>query len=144
MGLKFPSITRMRCCPLLFSVSVSWGVEQNIKIVSREDFVFQSVTIFHPQKVSNFLKLMVKIIEQTEDVTLVSNYQTQFKVHKIVLSPVFKKIIDSSPSQHPLIYMRGVQSYDSNPRSSELWSGVNITVHVSQISILDWAEQPTR
>ena len=49
------------------------------------------------------------------DVTLVSDDQTQFKAHKIVLSacsPVFKKTIDSNPSQHPLIYLRGVQSYE--------------------------------
>merc|ERR1712235_98658 len=49
------------------------------------------------------------------DVTLVSDDQTQFKAHKIVLSacsPVFKKIIDSNPSQHPLIYLRGIQSYE--------------------------------
>ena len=35
--------------------------------------------------------------------------------NKIVISacsPVFKKIIDSNPSQHPLIYLRGVQSYE--------------------------------
>ena len=46
------------------------------------------------------------------DVTLVSDDQTQFMAHKIVLSacsPVFKKIIDSNPSQHPLIYLRGFQ-----------------------------------
>merc|ERR1719397_1125977 len=49
------------------------------------------------------------------DVTLVSDDQTQFKAHKIVLSacsPVFKKIIDNNPSQHPLIYLRGIQSYE--------------------------------
>ena len=49
------------------------------------------------------------------DVTLVSDDQIQFKAHKIVLSacsPVFKKIIDSNPSQHPLIYLRGIQSYE--------------------------------
>ena len=49
------------------------------------------------------------------DVTLVCDDQTQFKAHKIVLSacsPVFKKIIDSNPSQHPLIYLRGIQSYE--------------------------------
>merc|ERR1712150_423385 len=49
------------------------------------------------------------------DVTLVSDDQTQFKAHQIVLSacsPVFKKIIDSNPSQHPLIYLRGIQSYE--------------------------------
>ena len=34
---------------------------------------------------------------------------------KIVLracSPVFKKIIDNNPSQHPLVYLRGIQSYE--------------------------------
>ena len=46
------------------------------------------------------------------DVTLVSDDQIQFKVHRIVLnasSPVFKKIIDNNPSSHPLIYLRGIQ-----------------------------------
>ena len=49
------------------------------------------------------------------DLTLVSEDQAQFKAHKIVLSacsPVFKRIIDSNPSQHPLIYLRGIQSYE--------------------------------
>ena len=49
------------------------------------------------------------------DITLVSDDQTHFKAHKFVLSacsPVFKKIIDNSPSQHPLIYLRGIQSYE--------------------------------
>ena len=47
--------------------------------------------------------------------TLVCDDQTQFKAHKIVLSacsPVFKKIIDNNPTQHPLIYLRGIQSYE--------------------------------
>ena len=30
----------------------------------------------------------------------------------IACSPVFKKIIDNNPSQHPLIYLRGIQSYE--------------------------------
>ena len=49
------------------------------------------------------------------DVTLVCDDQTQLKAHKIVLracSPVLKKIIDDNPSQHPLIYLRGIQSYE--------------------------------
>ena len=50
------------------------------------------------------------------DVTLVSDDQTQFRVHRIVLSacsPVFKKIIDINHSQHStLIYLRGIQSYE--------------------------------
>ena len=53
--------------------------------------------------------------EKYSDVTLVSDDQIQFKAHKIVLSacsPVFKKIIDNNPSQHPLIYLRGIQSYE--------------------------------
>ena len=67
---------------------------------------------------SEHLQLMFKDLYQDgrhTDVTLVSDDQTQFKAHKIVLSacsPVFKKIIDSNPSQHPLIYLRGVQSYE--------------------------------
>jgi len=67
---------------------------------------------------SDHLQLMFKDLYQEEryaDVTLVSDDQTQFKAHKIVLSacsPVFKKIIDNNPSQHPLIYLRGVQSYE--------------------------------
>ena len=67
---------------------------------------------------SEYIKLMFKDLYQEgryTDVTLVSDDQTQFKAHKIVLSacsPVFKKIIDSNPSQHPLIYLRGIQSYE--------------------------------
>ena len=67
---------------------------------------------------SDHLKLMFKDLFQEgryTDVTLVSDDQTQFKAHKIVLSacsPVFKKIIESNPSQHPLIYLRGIQSYE--------------------------------
>ena len=67
---------------------------------------------------TDHLQLMFKDLYEEEkhsDVTLVSDDQTQFKAHKIVLSacsPVFKKIIDSNPSQHPLIYLRGIQSYE--------------------------------
>ena len=67
---------------------------------------------------SEHLQLMFKDLYQEgrySDVTLVSDDQTQFKAHKIVLSacsPVFKKIIDSNPSQHPLIYLRGIQSHE--------------------------------
>ena len=67
---------------------------------------------------SEHLQLMFKDLYQEgrySDVTLVSDDQTQFKAHKIVLSacsPVFKKIIDSNPSQHPLIYLRGIHSYE--------------------------------
>ena len=53
--------------------------------------------------------------EGHSDVTLVSDDQTQFKAHKIVLSacsPVFEKIIESNPIQHPLIYLRGIKSHE--------------------------------
>ena len=69
-------------------------------------------------KFSDHLQLMLKDLYQNgqyADVTLVSDDQTQFKAHKIVLSacsPVFKKIIDNNPSQHPLIYLRGIQSFE--------------------------------
>ena len=67
---------------------------------------------------SDHLQLFFKDLYEEEkhsDVTLVCDDQTQFKAHKIVLracSPVFKKIIDNNPSQHPLIYLRGIQSYE--------------------------------
>ena len=67
---------------------------------------------------SDNLKLMFKDLYQEErytEVMLVSDDQAQFKAHKFVLSacsPVFKKIIESNPSQHPLIYLRGIQSYE--------------------------------
>ena len=67
---------------------------------------------------SEHLQLMFRDLYEegkNSDVTLVSDDQTQFKAHKIVLSacsPVFKKIIDNNPSQHPMIYLRGIQSYE--------------------------------
>ena len=67
---------------------------------------------------SEHLHLMLKDLHQEgryADVTLVSDDQTQFKAHKIILSassPVFMKIIDNNPSQHPLIYLSGVKSYE--------------------------------
>ena len=70
------------------------------------------------QTFTDHLQLMFKDLYEEEkhsDVTLVCDDQTQFKAHKIVLSacsPVFKKIIDNNPSQHPLIYLRGIQSYE--------------------------------
>ena len=60
------------------------------------------------------------------DVTLVSDDQTQFKAHKIVLSacsPVFKRIIDNNPSQYPLIYLRGIQSYEMEPIMEFIYLG---------------------
>ena len=70
------------------------------------------------QTFSEHLQLMLKDLyeeKSNSDVTLVCDDQIQFKAHKIVLSacsPVFKKIIDSNLSQEPLIYLRGIQSYE--------------------------------
>ena len=70
------------------------------------------------QTFSEHQQLMFKDLYQEgryADVTLVSDDQTHFKAHKIVLSAcssVFKKIIDNNPSQHPLIYLRGIQSFE--------------------------------
>ena len=67
---------------------------------------------------TDHLQLMFKDLYEEEkhsDVTFVCDDQTQFKAHKIVLracSPVFKKIIDNNPSQHPLIYLMGVHNYE--------------------------------
>ena len=70
------------------------------------------------ERFSEHHQLMFKDLYQEgryADVTLVSDDQTLFKAHKIVLSacsPVFQKIIDSNPMQHPLIYLRGIQSHE--------------------------------
>ena len=67
---------------------------------------------------SEHLQSMFKDLYEEEkhsDVTLVCDDQIQLKAHKIVLracSSVFKKIIDNNPSEHPLIYLRGIQSYE--------------------------------
>ena len=51
--------------------------------------------------------------ERYSDVTLVCDDQIQLKAHKIrACSPVFKNIIDNNRSQHPLIYLRGIESYE--------------------------------
>ena len=69
-------------------------------------------------KFADHLQLMFKDLYEEKkhsDIRLVCDDQTQFKAHKIVLSacsPVFKKIIEDNPSQNPLIYLRGIQSYE--------------------------------
>ena len=68
---------------------------------------------------SDHLKLIFRDLYQEaclSDVTLVSDDQTQFKAHKIVLSacsPVFKKIIENNPSQQSTYF-------DLSERNSEL------------------------
>ena len=79
---------------------------------------------------SEHLQVMFKdLFEEgkNSDVTLVSDDQTQFKAHKIVLSacsPVFKKIIDTNPSQHSLISLRGIQSL-------QIRQGVTLFIYIS-------------
>ena len=64
------------------------------------------------------LRAVMKEMMTSEDfanVTLVSDDKKTIKAHKSILSacsPVFKKIIDINHSQHPLIYLRGIQSYE--------------------------------
>ena len=78
---------------------------------------------------TNHLQLLFKDLYQEGeyyDVTLVSDDQTQFKAHKIVLSassPVLKKIIDSNPGQHPLIYLRGIHSFEMESILQSLYLG---------------------
>ena len=68
------------------------------------------------------------------DVTLVSDDQTQFKAHKIILSacsPVFRKIIDNNPViQNPLIYLRGIQSHEVESILQYLYFGEAILYQV--------------
>ena len=50
--------------------------------------------------------------EKYHDVTLVSDDQKQFRVHRFVLSafsPVLKKLIDTNQNQNLLIFLRGIQ-----------------------------------
>ena len=53
--------------------------------------------------------------EKNSDLTLISDDQTQFKAHKFVLSAgssVLKRILDNNLTQHPVIYLRGIESYE--------------------------------
>ena len=60
------------------------------------------------------LQDMMTLNEMT-DVTLISEDKKQFKAHKVVLSassPVFKNIITGCSLSNPLIYLRGIQSFE--------------------------------
>ena len=49
--------------------------------------------------------------EKYHDITLVSDDQTQFRVHRFVLSafsPVLRKLIDNTHNQNLLIFLRGI------------------------------------
>ena len=53
--------------------------------------------------------------EKNSDLTLISDDQTQFKAHKFVLSAgssVLRNILDNNLSQHPVIYLRGIESHE--------------------------------
>ena len=55
------------------------------------------------------------ISKELTDVTLVSEDKKHFKAHKIVLSAsstIFKNIIDENYNSNPVIYLRGIQSYE--------------------------------
>merc|ERR1712016_120905 len=96
---------------------------------------------------SEHLQVMFKDLYQEgrhTDVTLVSDDQTQFKAHKIVLSacsPVFKKIIDSNPSQHPLIYLRGVHRYEVDSILQFMYLGEGRFYHERMREFIKVAEE---
>ena len=49
------------------------------------------------------------------DVTLVSDDEEQFKVHKVILSAFssfFRRVLLNNPHSHPLLYLRGVKQTD--------------------------------
>merc|ERR1712126_305747 len=49
------------------------------------------------------------------DITLVSDDKKKLKAHKVVLSscsPVFKDIINDLPEKNPIIYLKGIHSYE--------------------------------
>ena len=96
---------------------------------------------------TDHLQLMFKDLYEEEkhsDVTLVSDDQTQFKAHKIVLSacsPVFKKIIDNNPSQHPLIYLRGIQSYEMESILQFMYLGEGKSYHERMAELIKIATE---
>ena len=71
----------------------------------------------HWDTFSENLQMMFKELHEEgkhSDVTLVCDDKTQFKAHRMVLSacsPVFKRILINNPSEHPLIYLCGIQNY---------------------------------
>ena len=53
--------------------------------------------------------------EKNSDLTLISDDHTQFKAHKFVISAgssVLKRILESNVTQHPVIYLRGIESHE--------------------------------
>ena len=70
------------------------------------------------QAFPDHLQLMLRELHESKkfcDLTLVCDDQTQLRAHQSVLSvssPVFQRIIESCSSQHPLIYLRGIESQE--------------------------------
>ena len=66
----------------------------------------------------NHLQLILRELyeeEKNSDLTLITDDQTQFKAHKFVISAgssVLKRILESNLTQHPVIYLRGIESYE--------------------------------
>ena len=66
----------------------------------------------------NHLQLILRELyeeEKNSDLTLITDDLTQFKAHKFVLSAgssALKRIIENNLSQHPVIYLRGIESYE--------------------------------
>jgi len=74
-------------------------------VLSGEDFTNDLVSIFRE---------LAKDTDFT-NVTLVTEGGANFKAHKVVLSafsPFFRNLLVNNPHQHPLLYLRGVQSED--------------------------------
>ena len=74
-------------------------------VLSGEDFTNDVVNIF---------KELAKDSDFT-NVTLVADGGVNIKAHKVVLSafsPFFRNLLVNNPHQHPLLYLRGVQSED--------------------------------
>jgi hypothetical protein len=68
---------------------------------------------FHANLVTSLSEL--KESEEFFDVTLVSDDETPFKAHKVILSassPFFRKVLKFNQSTSPLLYIRGLTSRD--------------------------------
>ena len=61
---------------------------------------------------------------------------TLFKAHKVVLSacsPFFKSILKRNPHQHPLLYLKGVNSQDLGSLLNFMYQG---QVNVAQVGVV--------
>jgi len=70
------------------------------------------------------------------DVTLVNDDADQFGVHKLVLStvsPVLRKIFEKNPQDHPLLFMRGVNSRQLEALVKFIYTG-EASVNVNELN----------